>query len=243
MLIYLATFACAALLAWRIYRYDRFEPEPWFMVLLALGLGFGAMLIVGAAEDVLLRRLRLAPDAFAAKAAVVAVLEDAAKLLVVVLIARVFRRQFNDPMDGIIYGTLAGLGTAVEETLLYLSLAPMTLPTLGAELTRLLAHSLMGGVAGFAVGIGARPDRTRVTRPALVAACMLVSMTVHFAWDYVAYQRGAASLASRVGPMLLMLGLMLVWGRLLTLAARQSGNVFAPGAGAPGANGLIPCAA
>ncbi len=224
-LIYIAIFACAAGLAWKIYRYDRFEKEPWLMLLLTVGLGFLLMKLVGVAEDEVLGRLHLAASAFAAKAVIVATLEDSAKLLVVLLIARFFPRQINDPLDGIIYGTFAGLGAAVAESLMYLSFAPTTFSTLGAELTRLFAHSLMGGVAGFAVGIGARPDRARIPHPLLVAGCLLVSVAVHFAWDVMAYQR-AESVVHRAAPMLLMLGLIVIWGRLLASASRRSQKVF-----------------
>lgn len=234
MLIYAATFILAAAIAWMIYRYDRFEKEPWFMVLLAIALGFGAMQLAGFAEDHFLDRLGL-HESFVKKAALVAGLEDMAKLLVVWLIARTFPSQVNDPMDGIIYGTFAGLGAALNESLLYLSLSPLTLSTLGTELTRLFAHSLMGGVAGFAVGIGARPDRGRIAHPLLVILCLLVSILVHFAWDFTAYHSTRTTLL-RAGLMALMLTLMIVWGLLLSIASRSSERIFAPGAGAPGAN-------
>jgi len=238
MLIYIAIFACAAGLAWMIYRYDRFEKEPWFMLLLALGLGFIAMKLIGFAEDSVLAHLRLASNSYATKAAIVAVFEDGTKLLVVLLIARLFPRQINDPLDGIIYGTFAGLGTALAESLLYLSLSPTTLSTLGAELTRLFAHSLMGGVAGFAVGIGARPDRERKSRPALIVVCLLISICLHFSWDVIAYQRPGRSIVLRVALMLLMLSLMTIWGNLVAFAARRSGKIFAPETQVSGPNSL-----
>ena len=234
MLIYFAVAICAAALAFKVHRYDRFEREPWSMVLVALTIGFFAMKLAGAAEDSLLTHLRLPSDALAHKAIVVAVIEDSAKLLAVLLIACAFRRQFNDPLDGIIYGTLAGVGAAVEESLLYLSLATgPTLATLGAELTRLVAHSLMGGIAGFAVGIGARPDRARSRHPGLVATCLLASVALHFTWDFIAYQRTAHSPLLRAALMLLMLALILSWGALLAVAARRSGSIFTRASAAP----------
>jgi len=41
----------------------------------------------------------------------------------------VLSREFNDPMDGLIYGRLIGLGMAVQESLLYLRLSPPTIQT------------------------------------------------------------------------------------------------------------------
>ena len=67
--------------------------------------------------------LHLGHDDVATRAAVIALIEEGGKLLTVLFLANVLlRRQFNDPMDGLIYGRLAGLGMAVNESMLYLSL-------------------------------------------------------------------------------------------------------------------------
>jgi len=229
MLTHLAVFACAGALTFLIYRYDRYEKEPLLMVLLALSLGFCAMRAVGMAENLILSHLRLAPASHAPKAALVAGIEDGAKLVAVLLIACAFRRQINDPLDGIIYGTLVGLGAAVDESMLYLSLSPPTLATLGAELTRLITHAMLGGVTGFAVGIGARPDRPRTSRPMLVASCLVLSVLIHFAWDVIAYRPAAThSMAVRLALMGLMLGLIGSWGGMVAAAARRSRELFVP---------------
>ena len=41
-------------------------------------------------------------------------------------------------LDGLMYGTLGGLGMAIEESLMYLSFAPATVQTLGAEVDMLI---------------------------------------------------------------------------------------------------------
>ena len=198
------------------------------MLLLALGLGFVTMELAGMLEDVILGRLQLtARSELARKAALVAGIEDGAKLLVVLLIAYAFRRHVNDPLDGVIYGTFVGLGAALDESLLYLSLAPPTFATFGAELTRMVTHSLLGGLAGFAVGIGARPDGPRRKRPLLVLCSLLVAMLIHFAWNLIAYRGNDPSPLARVLLMGLMLWLMLTWAFLLTIARRRSERLFA----------------
>jgi RsiW-degrading membrane proteinase PrsW (M82 family) len=118
------------------------------------------------------------------------------------------------------YGTLGGLGMAIEESLLYLSFAPATAHTLGAEVVRLFAHSLMGGLVGFTVGQWVRPNRRPHPRTMLTFGCLAVAILVHFSWDYIAYQTNRAALL-RVLPMLLMLALMLVWGGLVAYASEQ----------------------
>jgi RsiW-degrading membrane proteinase PrsW (M82 family) len=225
MLTYMLMLLAAAAIAALVYRYDRYDREPWLLVLLTIGAGFLMMMGVGQIENAALRLLALPRDAYAQKAILVAVVEDAAKLLVVLAIARLAPKWFNDPLDGIIYGTLAGLGAGIEESLLYLSLSPLTLSTAGAEVTRLFAHALMGGLAGFAVGLGARPDADRKPRPLLVAACLALSVAVHFAWHWIAYQPKHV-LTGRAAVMALMLALLIIWGVMVRLAARKSRRIF-----------------
>ena len=220
LFIYLLMLACAAGLAVFIYRYDLCAREPWYMVALAVGLGFALMWMAGAAEDLVLAGLGVGAKGLAPKAAVVAAIETSARMVMVFTVATLFRPRFTDPLDGLMYGTLGGLGMAIEESLLYLGFAPATPHTLGAEVVRLFAHSLMGGLVGFAVGQWVRPNQRPAPRPVLTVGCLAVALLVHFSWDYIAYQASRAALL-RLLPMLLMLSLMLVWGGLVAYATEQ----------------------
>jgi RsiW-degrading membrane proteinase PrsW (M82 family) len=220
-LIYALLFLCAAGLAAFIYRYDLYRRERWYMVFLAVGLGFVAMWAAGSVEDVVLVRLGISRGQIAAKAAAVALIESAARVLMVLTFATAFRARFTGPLDGLMYGTLGGLGMAVEESLLYISLSPATPHTLGVEVVRLFAHSLMGGLVGFAVGQWVRPHQRPHPKPILTAGCLGVAVLVHFSWDFIAYQASRAALLKLL-PMLLMLSLMLVWGGLVAYASEQA---------------------
>ena len=68
VLIYVLMLACAAGLAVFIYRYDLHEKEPWHMAVLAVGMGFAFMWLAGMAEDLVLTRLSVRRDQFAAEA-------------------------------------------------------------------------------------------------------------------------------------------------------------------------------
>jgi RsiW-degrading membrane proteinase PrsW (M82 family) len=236
MLVYVTLFACAALMVLLVRRYDLYEREPWYMVLLAVALGVALMWTAGRAEDFVLGRLHLAPSQLAAKAAVVTAIEETAKLAVVLIIATAFRRHFTDALDGLVYGTLGGLGMAIEESLLYLGLAlDKDAGTLGAEVVRLFAHSLMGGLLGFAVGLLLRPtgpDRKR--KLILPATCVTVALVVHFSWDYIAYRPHVAA-AQRGVLMCLMLMLMMAWGATVAYAMDLSRQFLRPGAMPAGA--------
>ena len=231
MLVYVTLFACAALMVLLVRRYDLYEREPWYMVLVAIALGVALMWTAGYVEDVLLARIRLAPDQLAAKAALVSAVEEFAKVAVVLIIATAFRRHFTDALDGIVYGTLGGLGMAIEESLLYLGLAlDKDAGTLGAEVVRLFAHSLMGGLLGFAVGLLLRPTGPgRKRKLILPATCVAVALTVHFSWDYIAYRPHVAA-AQRGVLMCLMLMLMMAWGTTVAYAMDLSRQFLRPSA-------------
>lgn len=248
MFVYLAVLAAAVVVLALTYRYDLYDREPWWLVLAALGGGFVTMGLVGQAENETLAALR--PTTLAGKAAIVAIFEDGAKLLVVMLIALVFVKHFNDPIDGLIYGTLVGLGAAVEESLMYIQLAQQTAIAVnesaiggagvtwasiaGAEVIRIVAHALLGGVAGFGVGVGARPNGRRVRRPALKATCLLTAVILHFAWDLIAYQRDQSTMM-QLGAMALMVLLILTWGALVVAGSRRSRSAFDAAEDAPAA--------
>jgi RsiW-degrading membrane proteinase PrsW (M82 family) len=227
MLVYSLTILCAAALVAWIYHQDKYDREPWWAVLLAVFVGFGSMWAIGLADDFAIKSLNLTRDRVITKAATIALIEEGGKLFTVLAIALlVLRKQFNDPMDGLIYGRLVGLGMAVEESLLYISLSPPTLQTLGVEIVRLFAHSLMGGVVGFAIGLGARPDKRHEYYPRLIVLCLALSTTMHFAWNAIAYAK-APGWFTRLMPMALMLGLMLIWRWFCTIAQKRSRELFA----------------
>jgi protease PrsW len=231
MLVYATLFTCAALLVLLVRRYDLYEKEPWYMLLLAVAAGACLMWAAGQIEGLLLGHLSLARNQLAAKAMLVTLIEETAKLLVVVLIACGFRRHFNDALDGLIYGTVGGLGMAIEESLMYLSLTPdKNVLALGAEVVRLFAHSLMGGLLGFAIGLTLRnPEPRRPPKIALPTTCIAVALIVHFCWDYIAYRTHVAA-AMRGVLMLLMLCLMLVWGAMVAYGMELSRRFLRVGA-------------
>lgn len=230
MWVYMAMLLCAAALGVLIYRYDLYDREPLGMVLLALALGFLFMRGAGVVEDFLLARFHPTP---AFKAVLVALIEDGAKLLAVLAIALVMSRWFNDPLDGVIYGSLIGLGAGIDESAMYLSFAAASVQSVMAQLPRLVAHALMGGVVGFAVGIGARPHRRLRWQPLMIGAGLLVSMLIHFCWDWIAYRAGNRGWAHGA-VMGLMLALMLTWGVLLARGTSLSRRVFTSGCSAAG---------
>lgn len=184
--IYITVGLAAFVLIGLIYKYDMYDREPWFMFLLALVLGGFSAWWVGDAEDWAILRLD-AVESLAIQAAIASVMEETAKLAIVLLIWAFFRRWFNDSMDGIVYGALAGLGFALEESRFYLDLVlrsahrPSGADLFGQEVTRLILHFLTGGIGGFGLGLLA----TRVQKGAVILVGWLgAAFAIHFLWDY-----------------------------------------------------------
>jgi RsiW-degrading membrane proteinase PrsW (M82 family) len=113
LLLYLTFALCGLGAAALVYRYDLYDREPIPAAALAVGLGAITMALADPLERLIFAYLRT--ESAAALAAVAALVEEGFKLLVVVVFAVFARRVFNDPMDGLIYGSLAGLGAALEE--------------------------------------------------------------------------------------------------------------------------------
>jgi len=229
MLLFFFTLTlCACLTAGLVYRYDLYEHEPAWLLALAVGLGAGAMGLAGHVEAWVLAGLARA--GLLHVAAVAALVEEALKLLVVAAVALLARREFDDAMDGVVYGSMAGLGAALEESVFYSRLVPGMAPSLpAAELVRLWAHVVLGGIVGFPVGFW----RTRPGRSAGGAlGGLLVVVVLHFGWDalVLSVPDGAVpSVPQTLGGLGLMLGSLALYGRLVAIASARSRQEFAPG--------------
>jgi RsiW-degrading membrane proteinase PrsW (M82 family) len=222
------TFAgCAIGAAVLVYSYDLYDREPISVLGLAAALGAVGMAASGGLETMAFRQLEL--DSVLALAFVGALCEETAKLLVVALLA-LFARSFNDPMDGLIYGSMAGLGAALEEGLAVLHATPNAAwPLPPDELVRLCGHLVMGGIGGFGMGcLFHRRDRWKLA----VAASFLTAVLLHLGWDLAALRadggRGAAGRDTLLAASLMLAGLLL-YGRLVVVGSRWSMEVFAPG--------------
>lgn len=107
---------------WLVWTADRHEKEPWSLILVALFWGaLPAALLSVVAE--LVATLPLPEDALWAnlvEAGLVApVVEEIAKALMLWLLLRHGRLEFDGPVDGLVYGAVVGFGFAMTENFLY----------------------------------------------------------------------------------------------------------------------------
>lgn len=177
------------------YLKDHYEPEPHGHVAAAFGLGllaFAAAYFGGTALAGLVDPVWLAIGGFPAHLFEAGVLaggvEEVAKWLV--MFAVVVRwDEFDEPLDGLIYGVAVALGLATVENVLYVHRVGLGQGLLRAVLA-VPAHALFGAAMGTQFGRaklgrgrhegGAVPPGER--RRAL-AASLLIPLAFHTAYD------------------------------------------------------------
>ncbi len=153
MLIELASAPAAAGLFF-MYIKDRYEKEPWKMLFLGLLFGlYTAAVVYGAGswlEITFPHEEKPVYTAFISSAGV----EEAIKFLFLFLLIW-SNRNFNEPLDGIVYGVFVSLGFAWVENIIY-----VTHPILGGydtALSRALlsvpGHGLFGVLMGYHLGL------------------------------------------------------------------------------------------
>lgn len=125
LLSFVPMFLYSAILWW----FDRYEKEPLIFVIGAFIWGAIPAVILALIMQILLDIpiVALSPDNFTydmlGGSLVAPLTEEFVKALAVIAMVVVLRREIHSPLDGLIYGGLAGFGFAAVENLLYLGSA------------------------------------------------------------------------------------------------------------------------
>lgn len=213
---------------------DRFEAEPtkylvtaflWGALVAALLAGLfntGAMAVIQASTD--------ASSAMLTTATVVAPLvEESLKGVLVLLVWRLRRREFDGLTDGMVYAGITAAGFAFTENIQYLGQAylegggQMVAATfVGRGLLSPFAHPMFTILTGIGVGIAAtsRSGAVRVIAPIVGWA---LAVTAHGLWNLSAVTGGAGLLVGYfiVGvPIFLGFLFLIIWTR------RREGRVI-----------------
>jgi RsiW-degrading membrane proteinase PrsW (M82 family) len=154
LLVVLASLVPGLLWVWYFYRADRYEPEPKQLIYRTFLWGMVGVFPAALLEAPVRPFLASFPSLVGMFLVVlfgIGLVEEGVKLLVVY--RGVYGRpEFNEVMDGIIYGTTAGLGFATLETFLYIFRFGMSVAPARALLTS-LAHASFTGLAGYQLGL------------------------------------------------------------------------------------------
>ncbi len=227
--------AAVVVLVWWIDRYDR---EPWPLLLSVFLWGMiAAPGLVLAAGGLIGGIGAWIGSGFLTAVVVAPLIEELAKGLGILLIV-VFSQHFDNPTDGLVYGTSVGLGFAVTENLLY---GLWTEPTLGQgqALSLVLGRTLftagVHALASSAVGAGLGFGRTSGRRLWAVGWALLglvVAVALHGGWNAAVVnlpsEAGWVFPAMILGPLYLVFVLsfsLMLWGEHRILVRQLSEEV------------------
>ncbi len=181
----------AGVWVYALYREDRKRPEPFWMVLLAMGGGIGAFFLADRVESRLLP-FGVNTDASLLERARLAFLiagpvEELAKFLAILILIWPWT-HFDETVDGIVYAAAAGAGFALWENFAFMSaeggsviLARGPIAT-GAHV---LFSVIWGGALGFAGHLKRWPERLLHVGVGLVLASV-----VHGAFNFITFAAG-----------------------------------------------------
>jgi len=198
----LLAIAPAAFWLWYFYRRDRYEPEPLSWVLLVYLLGIAVTIPVALVEGVMGEVL---PE-FLIVVLVAPVVEETGKYLVVR--KTVYESvEFDEPVDGIVYASAAGLGFATLENVVYVFAALETslALALGTGLVRAVlsvpGHVLFSAMWGYSLGKARFIPEEK--RPGVIAAGLILAMASHALFNLLLFNSiGFAVLVLVVVPVL-----------------------------------------
>ncbi len=155
-------------IAWLFFvrRFDRAHPEPWWLVVTTFALG-GVSLVPAALAEVgwsrvspwldpslatLGGRIVALPLALPVFVLVIGLSEEGSKLLGAWSLA-FHRREFDEPIDGIVYGSASALGFAAVENVKYFALGRLGAGLIATRMfITLPAHLFFGAIWGYALG-------------------------------------------------------------------------------------------
>jgi protease PrsW len=183
---------------WFFMRRDR-HPEPaWLLLRTFL---WGAAMVIPAA---LLEAGIESALGTTAMFVCVGIIEETAKLIAASSILK--NREFDEPVDGLIYATAAALGFATLENVFYMLQGGAGLILLRGPIST-LGHILFAGAWGYALSLRRFSSRRFVVRKAL-----LLSAALHTIFNFLLL--GASSDANLVWLLLPFAGLMVLMWRL-----------------------------
>ena len=187
---------------WYFYSRDKYEPEPLSWIVLIYFFGIVITIPVAITQGIIGLIL---PEILIA-VLVAPVFEETAKYLVVR--RTVYEtREFNEPVDGIVYAAAAGLGFATLENVLYVFSALESSLALALQTGVVRAFISVPGHVLFSVMWGYALGRARFMppgqRPAIIFGGLVLAMAAHGLFNLLLYDAiGFAVLILIVVPLL-----------------------------------------
>ncbi len=204
-------------IAWLFWirRKDDKEPEPLLLVLGVFLLGALGALVIGYLRPRLEGRIlgtsagmhEVLLDAYF----VTAIPEEFVKFLAFAFGA-LWSKEWDEPLDGIVYGAAAGLGFASIENAYFLAVTGEDSVVLWRGFTSTLAHVAFSSGFGFFVGLS-RLRQLRPTAGLLFGA--MYAILLHGTYDFLLMARRSPQIAllCALPILLLLLSIKIRWAR------------------------------
>lgn len=185
--ILILAIAPGLLICWYIYTLDKYEKEPTWPLVIAFVIGvlltLPAFKIEAWASSLGLDETDRLGAAFVASFIVVALTEEALKYAALCLYPS---RQsfFNEPMDGIVYAIMIGMGFATVENIIY-AVQYGIQTTLLRNLTAVPAHAAFAVIMGYFIGLAKFSKEGRALKWAMG---FLIPFLLHGTYDFFILQ-------------------------------------------------------
>jgi RsiW-degrading membrane proteinase PrsW (M82 family) len=183
MVLLLASLAPVFIILFYIYFRDKYEKEPFGLLVKSVIAGVLIVLPVFFAERLLMALMpplgKVGTAAYQAFV-VAGATEEAFKFLAIYLL--VWRNpSFNEKFDGIVYSVFVSLGFAAVENVLYVMDGGMQTAMVRA-LTAVPAHALFGVTMGYYLGIARMYDELK---KAYLLRALLFPILLHGIYDFI----------------------------------------------------------
>jgi RsiW-degrading membrane proteinase PrsW (M82 family) len=206
---------------WYFYHRDRYEPEPASLIIRMFLLGVAVTFPVSFIEGLV---AVLIASPFFLAVIVAPVVEEYGKYFVVKRF--VYRdREFDEPMDGIVYATATALGFASLENVIYIFSAYALSPAaaLGTVVIRALvsvpAHALFSSIWGYALGRAkfSPPEQ----RQGIIVRGLVFAMVLHGTFNLLLITAEVFAVAAVVFILVFLPGVWILVNRNINRALRR----------------------
>lgn len=189
---------------WVLRRLDRNEKEPWRLMLVAVVWGAIVATTLALWGNGLWQTLisnNLAPGSATSQSIgfSAGIIEEVSKGLAVLLLYLIMRNEFDDVVDGIIYGAAVGLGFNYFETILYMTRTYVEVSGQGGSLitaniaayfqfvmrqglSLFTGHATYTAMIGAGIGIARQMPRFH-QRVLVIVSGFLAAIAAHMVWD------------------------------------------------------------
>ena len=247
ILTLLATVTPAVVYSLAIWWLDRYEKEPWGLLMATFIWGAAPAIILSLIAEFILGIpfygvLDEAAAELISGSLVAPVVEELFKGMAIVFVFLLFRHEFDGVLDGIVYGALVGFGFAMAENGLYFlgallegSAAVWLSVIFLRTLVFGLNHGLFSGIVGMGLGYAAvtKSALWRWLAPPLALGTAIVVHAVHNLSAGFTAELGWPILLALLndwgGVLILVLVVMLSWDRERRCIVQELGAEVAAG--------------